>query len=140
MTPAGFPDALETFVRKVEDGEYWESHEVLEGPWRETGSDFLQGLILYASAFVHLKRENAHGVRAQLGKALVALEGYPDAYLGVDVDGVREHARRIRELLDPEGEPPPDWTERIDPPRITLRSDRLRGDEVEVERMGAKSR
>ncbi|MCH7684351.1 MAG: DUF309 domain-containing protein [Gemmatimonadetes bacterium] len=33
-------------------------------------SDFYQGLILHASAWVHWERRNAHGVRAQLNKTL----------------------------------------------------------------------
>lgn len=126
------PGVLRDFADLVRTGAYWESHEILEGPWRETGSDFLQGLILYASAFVHLKRENAHGVRAQLAKALAALEGYPEAYLGIDVKRVRDHARRTRKLLGPGGSPPAGWPERIERPEVTLRPERIRGDEPEL--------
>ena len=42
------PQALHRFLELFNAREYWESHEVLEGPWREGGSDFYQGLILYA--------------------------------------------------------------------------------------------
>ena len=61
---------------------FWESHEVLEGPWRETGSDFYHGLILYASAFVHVQRGNPHGIGAQLVKAERFLQEFRPAYLG----------------------------------------------------------
>ncbi len=54
--PAPFPTALEAFVELFNQEAFWESHEVLEGPWRETRSDFYHGLILYASAFVHVQR------------------------------------------------------------------------------------
>ena len=63
------PQALHRFLELFNAREYWESHEVLEGPWREWGSDFYQGLILYASAFVHAQRGNPRGIRAQLEKA-----------------------------------------------------------------------
>ena len=133
MTGGGIPGVLRDFADLVRDGEYWESHEVLEGPWRRIGSDFLQGLILYASAFVHLKRGNAHGVQAQLEKALDALEGYPEAYLGVDVAGIREHARASREIASGASAPPKGWASRVRRPRIELRAERIRGDEPELE-------
>jgi predicted metal-dependent hydrolase len=99
-----FPVPLERFVRLFNAGHYWDSHEELEGAWREGHSDFYQGLILYASAFVHVARGNQHGVRAQLGKAEARLAGYRPAYLGVDVEllldaagaalGALQHGRR----------------------------------------------
>jgi len=105
--PERFPAALVRFVELFNAGEFWESHEVLEGPWREHGSAFYQGLILYASAFVHAKRDNAHGIRAQLRKARQALAPYEPAYLGVDTAAVRRHARQvIRTVEATEWRPP----------------------------------
>ena len=48
--PATFPTALEAFVELFNQEAFWESHEVLEGPWRENGSDFYHGLILNTPA------------------------------------------------------------------------------------------
>jgi predicted metal-dependent hydrolase len=81
-----FPVPLTRFVRLFNAAHYWDSHEELEGAWREGHSDFYQGLILYASAFVHVARGNAHGVRAQLAKAEARLSPYRPAYLGVDLE------------------------------------------------------
>jgi predicted metal-dependent hydrolase len=86
------PPVLTEFVRRFNAGSFWESHEVLEDAWRATGSDFYQGLILFASAFVHVRRANVHGIRAQLAKAVTRLAGYRPAYLGVDVDRLLEAA------------------------------------------------
>ena len=36
--PAPFPSALEAFVELFNQEAFWESHEVLEGPWRENGA------------------------------------------------------------------------------------------------------
>ncbi|HET7039626.1 MAG TPA: DUF309 domain-containing protein [Gemmatimonadales bacterium] len=83
-----FPAALRRFVASFNAGSFWESHEILEGAWRETGSDFYQGLILFASAFVHVRRSNPHGITAQLAKARDRLAGYRPRYLGVDVDAL----------------------------------------------------
>ena len=78
--------------------EFWESHEVLEAPWRTGRSDFYHGLILYASAFVHAQRGNQRGVQAQLAKATRRLTPYRPAYLGLDVDTILADAERCSRL------------------------------------------
>ncbi len=129
-----FPPALVRFAELFEEGRYWDSHEVLEGPWRTSGSPFYHGLILLASAWVHVGRENAHGIDAQLRKALDALEGVPGAYLGVDVEALRRAGRRGRQVVAEHRERPPRrWRERIPPPALTLSAERLRGDERELD-------
>lgn len=133
MSEAGFPAELREFVRLFNRGEFWESHEALEDAWRESRSSFYHGLILYASAFVHVDRQNAHGIRAQLTKALDALEGLPDAYLGLDVAGIRQEARAIRRKVTRREDDPPDrWSEELAPPRLELEPGRMRGDEAEL--------
>lgn len=112
---------------------YWQSHEVLEGPWRQRGSDFFHGLILYASAFVHVLRGNAHGVVAQLDKAEMRLWGYRPFYLGIDVDALLAHVDRCRGLVKGcEGAPTEDWTGRVPLPQLRLEPDKVRGDEPEL--------
>ena len=132
------PQALHRFLELFNAREYWESHEVLEGPWREGGSDFYQGLILYASAFVHAQRGNAHGVVAQLEKAERKLAGYRPFYLGVDVDAVLAHAARCREIVERRpDEDPPSWLGVADEPRLELDRRLVRGDEPEL-RLGER--
>ena len=123
------PPALLEFLELYAAGRFWDSHEVLEVPWRERGSDFYQGLILYASAFVHHGRGNAHGVRAQLRKALERLDGYPDAYLGLDVAALRDHCRRAQRTVEAH---PADWPHRVAPLPLRLDPERVRGDEAEL--------
>ena len=132
MTPP-LPSALREFVRLFNEEEFWECHEVLEGPWREHRSPFYHGLILYASAFVHLQRKNPHGVRAQLEKALKRLDPLPEAYLAVDLAALRREARRIRgKVPAPDAAGSSTWTDRIAFPILTLDPGRIRGDEVEL--------
>lgn len=126
---ASLPPPLRRFVRLFNEAEFWESHEALEEAWRETGSDFYQGLILFASAWVHWERQNAHGVRAQLGKTLQRLEGCPSPYLGIDVDAIRaacEAGRRIVAAF------PTDWPARLRPEALDADPSRIRGDEGEL--------
>lgn len=131
--PGDIDPGYARFIELFNRGEFWESHEALEEAWRETGSEFYHALILYASAFVHAKRGNRHGIGAQLAKAEEKLAAYPHPYLGVDVDGIRDHIRRCLEILDAL----PDtgagtWPERLPPPALELRVERVRGDEPEL--------
>lgn len=129
-----FPPTLARFAELFAEGRYWDSHEVLEDAWRATGSRFYHGLILLASAWVHVGRENAHGIDAQLRKALEALEGLPDAYLGVDLEAMRRAARRGRRTVaEHRKDPPARWADLVPPPVLTLDRVRVRGDESELE-------
>jgi hypothetical protein len=109
------PDALCEFAALFNRGEFWESHEVLETPWRQARSGFLQGLILVASAWVHVRRGNPRGILAQLRKAERRLSPYRPAYQGVDVDALLAHAPRAH----PDGSGPPRGgsRRRLDPGR-----------------------
>lgn len=92
------PEPLLEFVARFNAREFWESHEVLEAPWRIGRSEFYHGLILYASAFVHAQRGNQRGVQAQLAKATRRLTPYRPAYLGLDVDAILTDAERCSQL------------------------------------------
>ena len=121
MTGVGaFPAALRRFVELFNDEQFWESHEVLELPWRENRSEFYHGLILLASAFVHAQRGNRHGVVAQARKAAAALEAFRPTYLGLDVDELLASGERARS-----GAP-------IAYPRLALCEGFRRGDEPEL--------
>lgn len=128
--PAELPRELRRFLRLVEEQRYWESHEALEGPWRDSGSDFYHGLILYASAFVHLQRRNAHGLRSQLEKARRKLEPFRPFYLGLDVDRILSHAEQCRRSLAPDASSAT-WQE-VQEPWLQADPGRIRGDEPEL--------
>ncbi len=128
-----FPRALERFVDLFNREEYWASHEALEDDWRRVGSDFYQGLILYASAFVHAVRGNPHGIEAQFDKAEARLARYLPSYLGVDVKALLEHASHCRRIVAEAGDlPGHEWERRIPFPRLELRRELIRGDEPEL--------
>jgi predicted metal-dependent hydrolase len=127
---ATVPPALHKFVELFNASEFWESHEVLEVPWRENRSNFYKGLILFASTFVHLQRGNAKGVRAQVRKTQRHLEPYAPGYMGIDVAGVLAAAARILSAVGSEGA-----DARLDsmlpPPPLVINPALVRGDEVE---------
>lgn len=127
--------SLRRFVELFNGGEHWHSHEVLEDPWREHDSDFLQGLILYASAFVHVRRGNRHGILAQLSKAERKLAPYRPGYLGIHVDDVLGEIRRCRGIVraHPIAQPE-DWPGLIPYPVLEIEERWVRGDEPELDR------
>jgi hypothetical protein len=129
-----FPPALERFVELFNRGLYWDSHEALEVDWRRLDSDFYQGLILYASAFVHAQRGNRHGIRAQLDKAEERLHPYLPTYMGIDVAEIFTRARICREIVNANpGVERDAWSRLIPFPRLALAAERVRGDEPELE-------
>lgn len=128
-----FPQALERFVDLFNREEFWASHEVLEDDWRRVGSDFYQGLIVFASAFVHAVRGNPHGIVAQFDKAEERLARYGPHYLGVDVKALLEHATYCRGIVAEAGDlPRHEWEKRIPFPRLSLQRELIRGDEPEL--------
>lgn len=124
------PAPLRRFLELYGAGRFWDSHEALEEAWRSTGSDFYQGLILYASAWVHWERGNAHGVQAQLRKASERLAAYPAAYLGLNVSALRDHCSAVRLEL---ARHPDGWRDRVAAGPLEFAPDRVRGDEVELQ-------
>jgi len=128
------PTDLARFVRMWGERDFWHCHEVLEVPWRRNGSGFYKGLILLASAWVHHERGNVRGVRAQLRKALSALERYRPAYLAVDVERLVTHASAALEITSESETVEGDtgWIRRIAPPPLLLDPALLRGDEPEL--------
>ncbi|HSH44996.1 MAG TPA: DUF309 domain-containing protein [Longimicrobiales bacterium] len=133
--PDQIDPAFARFLDLFNRGEFWASHEALEDAWRESGSQFYHALILYASAFVHVKRGNRHGIAAQLAKAEPLLQKRAPHYLGLDVDAMVEHAAICRHLVAENREAPGDaWPVIIPIPRIPFDPALVRGDEPELGR------
>ncbi len=126
---ATLPFALQEFINLFNRASFWESHEVLEKPWRDRRSDFYKGLILYASAFVHVQRRNPRGVLAQLRKAERHLTPYRPAYLGLDVEAILAHAAECIRHFQHE---PVEW-ESLFPPPFAPDPRLVRGEEPELQ-------
>ena len=127
-----FPAALRAFVSYFNQERFWESHEVLEAPWRRNRSPFYKGLIIYASAFVHVQRGNPRGVRKQLVKARRYLWAYAPHYLGVDTAGLLAHLERCLAAVSMDDPPAGEALRRaVAFHRLELDRALLRGDEPE---------
>ena len=69
--------AWDDFIQSMLCGHYFEAHEILEAPWRETKDRRLQTAIWVAAAYVHLDRQNPSGARRILTRIL-AVEDLDD--------------------------------------------------------------
>lgn len=72
---------------------YFECHEYLEGVWKATSGlekDFYHGIVQVAAAFYHFEKRNWHGASTLLQKGMRKLAGYPDSYLGVNLESFRQ--------------------------------------------------
>ena len=86
----GGPQAvLRRGILLFNSGLFFECHEYLEDVWRPTTGperNFYHGIIQAAAAFYHFEKNNLHGARTLMEKALQKLEAYRPEHLGVDVD------------------------------------------------------
>jgi predicted metal-dependent hydrolase len=88
-------------------GEYYEAHDVLEHLWLHSSdgfSSYYKGLIQFAGAFVHLKKQFLRPEHPTDGRrlapasrlfklALANLSPYPDSCLGLNLPAVRQLAQ-----------------------------------------------
>ena len=106
MLPAAYLDGIRLF----NEGRFWDAHEALEEVWRPLPTSaperrFYQGLILMAAACLHLERAKTAPERSTrpalrcYRSGLEKLEGYPDVYLGLDLEALRRAARGAFEPL-----------------------------------------
>ena len=76
---------------------YWESHEVLEGVWRNKHGEekrLLQGIILVCAAFVHHQKGEPQVAMGVLKRSVPLLE-YPGDYGGFRVARIRKDVQNL---------------------------------------------
>jgi hypothetical protein len=77
---------------------YWESHEVLEGIWRQKHGEekrLLQGIILVCAAFVHHQKGEEDVALGVLRRAAKQLDYSVPNYGGFDLEALRTNVQRI---------------------------------------------
>ena len=114
------PVEFERYLDEFAAGHFYAAHEHLERLWWARSSDpFLQGLILFAAAYVKLQRGNARGARHHFAAALRYLEPYGPQARGLDVAAVRAQAASALQALAgaPDG---PDLLLRVPPFRFCV--------------------
>lgn len=84
-----YPQEYLDFITSFNNGRFYESHEILEGLWRQTTGDsklFYQGLIQAAVTLYQLQRNNPEGVRHSYLSSIEKLQRYAPSHGGMDVD------------------------------------------------------
>jgi predicted metal-dependent hydrolase len=96
----------ELFARGIElfnTRYFFEAHEAWEEIWLHTEAPekiFLQGLIQVTVAFHHHSRENLRGTKSLLRAGLLKLEDFPPHHHGLNIEKLRQVARRWLAALD----------------------------------------
>ena len=78
---------------------FWESHEALEGAWKQSTGDekeLIQGIILIAAALVHYQKYENQICLSVLNRALNKLHNKSGEYHKINVDSVKQ---KIIEML-----------------------------------------
>ena len=132
-SPRALPAEYRRFIDQFNDGWYWASHETLEEAWRRTRSEFYHGLILLASTFVHVQRENTHGVAAQIDKAITALSSCRPQYLGMDVTQLIGQLRHVQSVVRQKSRTSRGWAREIAAPVLEVDERLVRGTEPELD-------
>lgn len=96
---------LLTAIKKFNEADYFECHEILEDIWfdvRGNSRDFYQGLLHIAVGFYHLTKKkpkdastNFKGTIIQLDKAINKLSNYDDIYSGIDLHKLLKKLKSI---------------------------------------------
>ena len=79
---------------------FWESHEALEGAWKQCIGDekeLIQGVILVAAALVHYQKYENEVCFSVLKRALKKLHNKSGRYHDIDIDSIKQ---KIIEILD----------------------------------------
>jgi hypothetical protein len=91
---------LDAYVDLFRAGRYFAAHEVLERLWLERDGDpFLQGLIIFAAAYVKVQRGSPAGAAKHFRSALRYLRPYLPEREGFDVAAIAAHTERCLERI-----------------------------------------
>ncbi|ASS74840.1 hypothetical protein CIG75_07510 [Tumebacillus algifaecis] len=79
------------FFKYVNEVDYFEAHEVLEGYWHSDRIDFYKGLIQLAVGLYHLNAGNIAGFRQLFTRARELLTPYAPEYRALNVQRVLDY-------------------------------------------------
>ena len=96
------PDEIWRAAAQFNAGLFFECHEYLEDVWRAAPAPeraFYHGLVQAAAGCYHFEKDNAHGARTLIEKAIAKLAPYAPAYrevdLGIFIAGLRRVLTRM---------------------------------------------
>ncbi|HEU4962336.1 MAG TPA: DUF309 domain-containing protein [Bacilli bacterium] len=84
------------YVKYMNEEDYFEAHEVLEGYWHGDRIDFYKGLIQLAVGLYHLGSGNVGGFHALFKRAIELLQPYRPEYRAMDVERIVRYMEECR--------------------------------------------
>ncbi|QGN07581.1 DUF309 domain-containing protein [Halorhabdus sp. CBA1104] len=122
--------ALRAGIALYNAGRYRTAHDAWEHDWigmsdADERKDFLQGLIQFAVAIHHATSGNAAGAISLAEKAPTYLDGYGDAFAGVDLKPARSYLAAVRE--------DPTVVDRREPPTLTHHGEAIALDDLDFD-------
>ena len=76
-------------IKYFNAGRFFEAHEAWETAWRQTkgtaDEEFFKGLSQLGAGYTHYRRQNAHGARALMHRAIGRIAAYGPARRAVDL-------------------------------------------------------
>lgn len=97
------PPQLEQAIEEFNAGAFFEQHETLELLWRATPGEIrhlYEGILQVGVGMHHLfVNHNFHGAAVKLDHGIRLLDAFPPVCHGVDVERLRNDARRARRHL-----------------------------------------
>jgi predicted metal-dependent hydrolase len=95
----GKEDGIHDGVFYFNNERFWESHESLEGVWKQCygrEKELVQGIILLAVAFAHAQKNELRIGIGMLKRALEKLGDSPEIYGNIDVDRIRNKIKEMQ--------------------------------------------
>jgi hypothetical protein len=99
----GIPEEVWRGAALFNAGLFFECHEYLEDVWRAASPPeraFYHGLVQAAAGCYHLEKQNVHGARTLVQKAIAKLGTYAPVHRKVDVAALVAGLRRVLAQLD----------------------------------------
>lgn len=88
MSVEQHPEEYLYFIKYMNEEDYFEAHEVLEGYWHGERIDFYKGLIQVAVGSYHLRTGNIAGARALWSRAKQLLTPYRPQFRELNVERI----------------------------------------------------
>lgn len=99
MTIHDHPEDYLYFIKYMNEEDYFEAHEVLEGYWHSDRIDFYKGLIQLAVGLFHLRVGNISGAHALLSRSQELLQPYRPQFQALDVERVIAYIQDCRHRI-----------------------------------------
>ena len=97
------PPIVEQGLQALNQGKYYEAHEVFEDAWRDTpdeSREFFRALLHISGGFYRLTQDRPTAAKKFFSRARHWLQEFPNPHLGLDTDNIRTDVERLIAHID----------------------------------------